>query len=87
MVQVVVFPCRRVNKKEHLDPHDNGLSKNTFRHLKVFDLLDEKEVKTLNSLKDNLKLTGLHYLSHSRLKRVLQRMKTIYPELVLIPKE
>ena len=31
----------RVNKKEHLDPRDYGLSKIKFRHLKVLDLLDE----------------------------------------------
>ena len=65
--------------KGHLDPRNYGLSKKKFRHLKVLDLLDQNGVKTLNSLK----LTGLHYLSHSRLERVLQRMKTIYPDLEL----
>ena len=54
----------RVNVKEHLDPRDYGLSKNKFRHLKVLDLLDENGVKSLSSLKDDLKLTSLHYLSH-----------------------
>ena len=42
--------------------------------MKVLDLLDENGGKTQNSLKDDLKLTGLHYLSHSRLERVLQCM-------------
>ena len=73
----------RVNKKEHLDPRDDGLSKNICRHLKVLDPLDEKGIKSLNSLKDDLELTSLHYLSHSRLERVIQRMKTIYPDLEL----
>ena len=61
----------RVDKKEHLDPPDYGLSNNKLRHLKVLDLIDENGVKTLNSLKNDLNLTGLHYLSHSRLERVL----------------
>ena len=73
----------RVNKKEHLDPRDYGLSKNKFRHLKVSDLLDENRVKSLNSLKDELGLSRLHYLSHSRLERVIQHMKTLYPDLEL----
>ena len=50
------------------------------------DLLDENGVKSLNSLKDDLKLTSLHYLSHSRLERVLQHMRTIYPDLELSSK-
>ena len=58
----------RVNKKEHLHPQDYGLSKNETRHLKVLDLLDEDGVKILNSLKDDLKLTSLQYLSHFRLQ-------------------
>ena len=53
--------------------------------MKVLDLLDENGVKT-HSLKDDLRLTGLHYLSHSRLEKVLQRMKTICPELKLSSK-
>ena len=73
----------RVNKKEHLDPRDDGLSKNELRHLKVLDLLDQDSVKSLNSLKDDLKLTSLHYLSHFRLERVILRLKTIYPDLKL----
>ena len=51
----------RVNKKEHLDPHNYWLSKNKFRHLKVLDLLDENGVKSPNSLKDKLGLTRLPY--------------------------
>ena len=73
----------RVNKKEHLDPQDYRLSKNKTRPLKVLELLDEDGVKTLNSLKDDLKLTSLHYLSHFRLERVILRLKTIYPGLKL----
>ena len=73
---VQILPIGRVNKKEHLDPRDYGLSKNKFRHLKVLDLLDENGVKSLNLLKDDLKLTSLPYLSHSRLERVIQCMNS-----------
>ena len=71
------------NKKEHLDPRDYGLSKNELRHLKVLDLLDQDSVKSLNSLKDDLKLTSLHYVSHIRLERVILRLMTINPDLKL----
>ena len=47
------------------------------------DILDEKGIKSLDLLKDELGLTKLHYLSHSRLKRVIQHTKTIYPDLEL----
>ena len=73
----------RVNKKEHLDPRDYGISKNETRHLKVLDLLDEDGVRSLNSLKDDLKITSLHYLSHFRLERVILRLTTKFPDLKL----
>ena len=76
---------RRVNGREHVDPQDYGLSKTKFRHLKVFHISDENGVQSLDSLKDELGLSKLHYLSHSRLERVIQHMKTICPDLELRP--
>ena len=67
--------------REHRDPQDYGLSKTDFRHLKVLDLLDENGVKSLDSLKDELGLSKLNYLSRSRLVRVIQFMMTSYPDL------
>ena len=58
----------RVNRSEHLDPQDYMLSKTDFVHLKVLDLLDENGVKPLDLLEDELGLTKLYYLSHSRLE-------------------
>ena len=51
--------------------------------MKVLDLLNENGVKSLDSLKDELWLSKLHYLSHSRLVREIQLMKTRYPDLEL----
>ena len=71
----------RVNMREHLDPQKCGLSKIDFRHLTVLDLSDENIAKTLNSLKDKLGLLKLKYLSHLRLARQIQLMKTRCPDL------
>ena len=51
--------------------------------MKLLDLLDEKKtgIKTTNSLKDELGLTKLNYLSNSRLARQIQLMKSRYPDL------
>ena len=54
-----------------------------FRHLKVLDLLYENGVKSLYSLTNEVGLTKLHYLSHSKLERAIQYMKTIYSDLEL----
>ena len=75
----------RVSEREHIDPQDYGLSKTKFRHLKVFHISDENGVQSLDSLKDELGLSKLHYLSHSRLERLIQHMKTICPDLELRP--
>ena len=72
----------KVNKKEHLDSQDYGFSKTDFRHLTVLDLLDKNGIKTLNSLKDELGLTKLNYISHS-LSKQIQLMKSRYTDLEL----
>ena len=73
----------KVNKKGHINPQDYGLSRNEFRHLKVLDLLDEDGVKPLETLKDELGLLKLHYLSYACLVRVVSNMEKVYPELKL----
>ena len=55
----------KVNGREHINPQDYGLSRTKFRHIKVLDLLDEDGVKPLETLKDELGLLKLHYLSYS----------------------
>ena len=55
----------KVNKREHINPQDYGLRGTKFRHFKVLDLLDEDGVKPLETLKDELGLLKLHYLSYA----------------------
>ena len=73
----------KVNNKGHINPEDYGLSRNEFRHLKVLDLLNEDGIKPLETLKDELGLLKLHYLSYARLVRVISNMEKVYPELKL----
>ena len=56
---------------------------NKFRHLKVLDLLDKEGIKPLETLKDELGLLILHYLSYSRLVIVIRNIEKVYPELKL----
>ena len=47
-------PAFTTNLLHSPDSQDYGLSKTDFRHMKVLDLLDENDVKSLNSLKKSL---------------------------------
>jgi len=47
------------------------------------DLLDNNGIKPLESLKDELGMTKLHYLSYARLVRVVSNMEKVYPDLKL----
>ena len=73
----------KVNKDGFIDPLNYGLPRNEFRHLKVLDLLDQNGIKSLESLKDELGMTKLHYLSYARLVRVVSNMERVYPNLIL----
>ena len=73
----------KVNKKGFIDPLNYGLPRNEFRHLKILDLLDQNGIKPLESLKDELGMTKLHYLSYARLVRVISNMERVYPNLTL----
>ena len=50
--QIKDFTSYNTRKKTSLNPEDYGLSNTNFRHLKVLDLLDENELKTLETPKD-----------------------------------
>ena len=47
-----------VRKKDSIEQQDYGLSSTDFRYIKVLDFLDEKRVKTLETLKDELGLVN-----------------------------
>ena len=71
------------NQRLRTISHTSGKSirkaRNEFRHLKVLDLLDEDGVKPLETLKDELGLLKLHYLSYAYLVQVISNMEKVYP--------
>ena len=62
--QVKDFTSYNTKKKESLKPEDYSLSNTDFSNLKVLDLLDENGFRTLETLRDDLGLWILNFLSY-----------------------
>ena len=62
--QVKDFTSYSTRKKESLKPEDYSLSNTDFNNLKGLDLLDENGFRTLETLRDDLGLWILNFLSY-----------------------
>ena len=62
--QVKDFTNYNTKKKESLKPEDYSLSNTDFSNLKVLDIFDENGFKTLKTLRDDLGLWILNFLSY-----------------------